>query len=82
MFPAAAGASLPAFLNDMVGEIVVAFQKIFKGGWQYLIYTLGTLMGIIFLAVPIVSTYCTVKEITLPQLLKSLKKDKCSTQEQ
>ncbi len=74
MFPAAAGASLPAFLNDMVGEIVVAFAKIFKGGWQYLIYFLGTLMGIVFLAVPILSTYCTVKEITLKELLDKIKK--------
>ena len=68
------GASLPAFLNDMVGEIVVAFAKIFKGGWQYLIYFLGTLMGIVFLAVPILSTYCTVKEITLKELLNKIKK--------
>lgn len=74
MFPAAAGASLPAFLNDMVGEIVVAFAKIFKGGWQYLIYFLGTLMSVVFLAVPIISTYCTVKEITLKDLLSKMKK--------
>ncbi|MDE6758785.1 MAG: hypothetical protein K2J89_05870 [Clostridia bacterium] len=74
MFPAAAGASLPAFLNDMVGEIVVAFAKIFKGGWQYLVYVLGTLMSIIFLAVPIISTYCTVKEITLKEFLNKLSK--------
>ena len=74
MFPAAAGASLPAFLNDMVGEIVVAFAKIFKGGWQYLVYVLGTLMSIIFLAVPIISTYCTVKEITLKEFLDKLSK--------
>lgn len=78
MFPAAAGATLPAFLNDMVGEIVIAFGKIFKGGWQYLVYALGTLMSIVFLAVPIISTYCTVKELTLKDLISKLKKDKPS----
>ncbi|MDE7336505.1 MAG: hypothetical protein K2N32_00110 [Clostridia bacterium] len=82
MFPAAAGASLPTFLNDMVGEIVVAFAKIFKGGWQYLIYFLGTLMSIVFLAVPIISTYCTVKEIDLKELLGKMKKKKSEGEEQ
>lgn len=82
MFPVATGATLPAFLNDMVGEIVVAFAKIFKGGWQYLIYFLGTIMSIIFLAVPIITTYCTVKELTLKEFLQKLsKKDKSESKE-
>ncbi|MDE7328560.1 MAG: hypothetical protein K2N57_02275 [Clostridia bacterium] len=74
MIPSAAGASLPAFLDDMVGEIAVAFELIFKGA-QYLIYVLGILMSAIFLAVPILSTYCTVKEITLKDLLSKLKRN-------
>lgn len=72
MFPAGAGVTLPEFLQSMVGEIVVAFQKLVgNNGWQYVIYTLGMIMGAVFLAVPIISTYCTVKDIDLIKVIKA-----------
>ncbi len=72
MIPAAAGVALPAFLGEMVGDIVVAFQSFLgTGGVQYLIYSLGIVMSVIFLAVPIISTWFTVKEIDLVQWLKA-----------
>lgn len=71
MFPVGAGSTLPAFLDDMVREIVVSFQDLVgNNGWQFVIYTLGVIMSVIFLAVPILSTYCTVKEIDLIKLIK------------
>ncbi|MCI8421004.1 MAG: hypothetical protein HFE34_01790 [Clostridia bacterium] len=71
MFPVGAGSTLPAFLDDMVREIVVAFQDLVgNNGWQFVIYTLGVIMSVIFLALPILSTYCTVKEIDLIKLIK------------
>lgn len=82
MIPVAAGAKLPAFLNDMVGAICQAFLALAGNGGQYVIYVLGILMSIIFLAVPIISTYCTVKDIDLFALIKSklnAKKDKDSS---
>ena len=75
MIPVAAGASMPEFLDSMVGDIVIAFQIFLgEGGVQYLIYCLGILMSIVFLAVPILSTYCTVKEIDILKVLKGKKK--------
>lgn len=72
MIPVAAGASLPEFLDSMVGDIVIAFQAFLgTGGVQYLIYCLGIVMSVIFIAVPILSTYFTVKEIDLIKLLKT-----------
>ena len=71
MFPVGAGSTLPEFLDGMVREIVVAFQDLIgNNGWQYVIYFLGTIMGAVFLAVPILSTYCTVKEIDLIKIIK------------
>ncbi|MDE5911670.1 MAG: hypothetical protein K2H24_04995 [Clostridia bacterium] len=71
MYPVGAGATLPDFLDSMVREIVVAFQNLVgNNGWQHVIYTLGTIMGAIFLAVPILSTYCTVKDIDLFKVIK------------
>lgn len=70
--PIAAGAIFPAFIDEMVRDICYSFQEIFGTGWlQYLIYVLGTIMGAIFLAVPILSTYFTVKDIDLIALIKS-----------
>lgn len=70
--PIAAGATFPAFIEEMVRDICYSFQDIFGKGWlQYLIYVLGTIMGAIFLAVPILSTYFTVKDIDLIALIKS-----------
>ncbi len=70
--PIAAGATLPGFLDGMVRDVCVALQAIFgTGGVQYLIYVLGCIMGAIFLAVPILSTYCTVKDIDLLARVKS-----------
>lgn len=70
--PIAAGATFPAFIDEMVRDICYSFQDIFGKGWlQYLIYVLGTIMGAIFLAVPILSTYFTVKDIDLIALIKS-----------
>jgi len=66
-----AGSTLPDFLDSMVREIVEAFQALVgNNGWQYVIYTLGAIMGAIFLAVPILSTYCTVKDIDLFKVIK------------
>ncbi len=70
--PIAAGATFPEFIDAMVRDICYSFQDIFGKGWlQYLIYVLGTIMGAIFLAVPILSTYFTVKDIDLIALIKS-----------
>ena len=70
--PIAAGSTFPAFIDEMVRDICYSFQDIFGKGWlQYLIYVLGTIMGAIFLAVPILSTYFTVKDIDLIALIKS-----------
>ena len=67
--------AMPEFLDSMVGDIVIAFQIFLgEGGVQYLIYCLGILMSIVFLAVPILSTYCTVKEIDILKVLKGKKK--------
>ena len=72
MFPVGAGSTLPEFLDSMVRDIVVAFQDLVgNNGWQYVIYTLGTIMGAIFLAVPILTTYCTVKDIDLLKVIKA-----------
>lgn len=71
MIPVAAGSQLPQFLNDMVGAICDAFEALVGQGGQYVIYVLGILMSIIFLAVPILSTYCTVKEIDLLAIIKA-----------
>ena len=71
MFPVGAGSTLPEFLDSMVREIVIAFQNLVgNNGWQYVIYTLGVIMGAVFLAVPILSTYCTVKDIDLFKVIK------------
>ena len=80
MYPVGAGATLPDFLDSMVREIVVAFQALVgNNGWQHVIYTLGAIMGAIFLAVPILSTYCTVKDIDLIQVIKEkLSKSDCA----
>ena len=71
MIPVAAGASLPAFLNDMVGAICDAFKSLAGQSGQYVIYVLGILMSVIFLAVPIFSTYCTVNDIDLIAIIKA-----------
>ena len=71
MFPVGAGSTLPQFLDDMVREIVIAFQDLLgNNGWQFVIYTLGVIMGAIFLAFPILTTYCTVKDIDLIKVIK------------
>lgn len=75
--PVAAGAVFPDFIDAMVRDICYSFQDIFGKGWlQYLIYVLGTIMGAIFLAVPILSTYFTVKNIDLIALIKEKAKNK------
>lgn len=71
MIPQAAGANMPEFLSEMVGAICEAFQDIAGQSGQYIIYVLGIIMSIIFLAVPIISTYCTVKEIDLMAIVKA-----------
>ena len=54
------------FSWDMVDMICFALIDIFgTPGAYYTIFALGTLMGAVFLAVPIISTYCTVKNIDL-----------------
>lgn len=72
-FAVASGTPIP-----MVNEICAEFTDIFHpAGVQYLIFFLGSIMGIIFLAVPIISTYCTVKDIDLiAVILNTLKKGK------
>lgn len=47
----------------MVTEIALEFIDIFKNkGTQYFIFSAGTLMGIVFLAVPIITTISTIKK--------------------
>ena len=72
-FAVASGHPVP-----MVNEICYELQDIFHPeGVQYLIFFLGSVMGIIFLAVPILSTYCTVKDIDLVKvILTKIRKDK------
>lgn len=54
------------FSWDMVDMICFDLIDIFgTPGAYYTIFALGTLMGAVFLAVPIISTYCTVKNIDL-----------------
>ena len=54
------------FSWDMVDMICLDLMDILgTPGAYYTIFTLGTLMGAVFLAVPIISTYCTVKNIDL-----------------
>lgn len=68
-FFAAGGAQLP-----MVNEVVVEFQDIFQSrGVQNLIFCLGTLMSIIFLAVPILMCVLTVKDMSIGDLLNKIK---------
>lgn len=51
---------------DMVNMIADDMMDIFgTPGAYYTIFVLGTLMGAVFLAVPIISTYCTVKNIDM-----------------
>lgn len=51
---------------DMVNMIADDMMDIFgTSGAYYTIFVLGTLMGAVFLAVPIISTYCTVKNIDM-----------------
>ncbi|MEG1536445.1 MAG: hypothetical protein RR416_05710 [Clostridia bacterium] len=46
----------------LAGDIARELQDIFKTtGMQYVIFTLGTIMGAVFLAVPILMTVLTVK---------------------
>lgn len=71
MIPVAGGASLPPAINDMVKDICIAFQELVGMKAQYIIYVLGIFMGAIFLAVPIISTYCTVKDIDLLSTIKN-----------
>ena len=54
------------FSWDMVDVICFDMIDIFgTPGAYYTIFALGTLMGAVFLAVPIISTYCTVKDIDM-----------------
>lgn len=74
-FVVASGTPIP-----MVTEICNEFTDIFKpAALHYFIFVLGTIMGIVFLAVPIISTYCTVKNIDLFAVIKEkiLKKKPC-----
>lgn len=71
MIPVAADVELPQFLSEMVGAICQAFKDLVGESGQYVIYVLGILMSIIFLAVPIFSTYCTVKDIDVVAIVKA-----------
>lgn len=62
LFPAASNLYGPVG-EFMVKMVAVDFQAIFpKLGVQYLIYSLGIVMSIVFLAVPLVSGILTVKD--------------------
>ena len=62
---------------DMVNMICDDLMDIFKTpGAYYTIFVLGSLMGAVFLVVPILSTYCTVKNIDLLKvILSKIKKE-------
>ena len=62
----------------IVTMICDGLTDIFKTpGAYYTIFVLGSLMGAVFLVVPILSTYCTVKNIDLLKvILSKIKKEK------
>lgn len=62
---------------DMVNMICDDLMDIFKTpGAYYTIFVLGSLMGAVFLVVPILSTYCTLKNIDiLKVILSKIKKE-------
>lgn len=56
------GANFSGFINDFVAPIYDDMLSIFKPEWlQYLIFVGGIIMGIAFLAVPIIMCIATVK---------------------
>lgn len=61
----------------LVGDIAKDLMSIFTSpAAYYIVFTLGTIMGIIFLAVPILTTISTVKGVSLKELF--IKKEKKS----
>ncbi|MDE6967580.1 MAG: hypothetical protein K2P12_02885 [Clostridia bacterium] len=66
------GANFSGFINDFVAPIYDDLVSIFKQDWaQYLVFIGGIIMGIVFLAVPIIMCIQTLK----PKKGKKLKKD-------
>lgn len=75
LFPAMSG-KYDAFGEFMVRDVALDFQSIFKTPvLQYVIYTLGTIMSVVFLAEPILTCVLTLKNKTLKISLKGIKVD-------
>jgi hypothetical protein len=65
LFPAMNG-RYDAFGEFMVKDVALDFQSVFRSdALQYGIYTLGTLLSVVFLAEPILSCVLTLKNKTL-----------------
>lgn len=59
----------------LVSDVYPEFIDIFKTSTlQYVIYALGVIMSLIFIAVPILSTVLTVKDISISNLFKKKSK--------
>lgn len=75
LFPAMSG-KYDAFGEFMVRDVALDFQSIFKStAVQYVIYSLGTVMAVVFLAVPILTGVLTLKNKTLKVSAKGIKLD-------
>jgi len=75
LFPAMGG-KYDAIGEFMVKDVALDFQSIFKSpALQYVIYSLGTIMSVVFLAEPILTCVLTLKNKTLKISLKGIKID-------
>ncbi|MDD3946305.1 MAG: hypothetical protein PHI19_00500 [Clostridia bacterium] len=66
LFPAASGNFDPVLGESMVKDVSLAFQDLFKTrGVLYLIYSLGIVMSVVFLAFPLLTGILTLKDKAL-----------------
>lgn len=66
LFPAASGKFDPVLGESMVKDISLAFQQIFTAkSVQYIIYSLGIIMSIVFLGFPLLTGVLTLKDKAL-----------------
>lgn len=66
LFPATSGKFDPVLGESMVKDVLLAFQDIFKSrSVQYLIFSLGVVMSIVFLAFPLLTGILTLKDKAL-----------------
>lgn len=66
LFPGTSGKFDPVLGEAMVKDVMLAFQDIFKTrGVQYLIYSLGVIMSMVFLGFPLFTGILTLKDKAL-----------------